>query len=57
LISFLKITVFSSDIEADNITNFKYVAIDSDTEKVIKTETIERIYSNNKYKSNDVFNR
>jgi len=48
--------VFSGDIEAENLTTFKYIAVDPETKKTIETEVFERTYSEND-KKNDVFNR
>lgn len=49
------ITVFSGDIEVDNIREYKYVALNNKNE-VVNEEIVNRIYSeNNNY--NEVYNR
>jgi len=48
--------LFSGKIEADDITNYQYVVLDS-TNSVIEVESIERTYSDHSSDINEVYNR
>jgi len=48
--------LFTGSVEADNITQYKYVALDS-TGKEVEEETINRTYSDETSKVNEVYNR
>jgi hypothetical protein len=48
--------LFSGAIEADNITNYKYVVLDS-SGAVAEEESIDRTYSEETSKKNEVYNR
>jgi len=48
--------VFTGSIDADNITEYKYVALDSSGNEV-EEEAINRTYSDETSKINEVYNR
>lgn len=48
--------LFSGDVEAEDITKYKYVVLDL-AGAVIEEESVERIYSEETFKTNEVYNR
>jgi len=48
--------VFTGQVENNNIDKYKYVVLDG-SGKIVEEETIERTYSSDSSKINEVYNR